>query len=254
MNHTKSKIFELLFFNVRRDGVSDLLRFLFTSDFFTAPASTKHHLSGEGGLAEHSLNVFNCLYNYYLRYDLKVPFESVVLTAICHDLCKVNFYIPDTEMASEKQMNYLRALSNQHAGKRCTPEEIDFLKDGFKFWDATNKTDSPWTKDHASKMIDWLANVQPGVLPNADACQKRKIDDVFPCGHGEKSVMILQQYIKLEPFEMAAIRFHMGAFTPLDYTLMQSYNAACEKWPLVPVLHIADMEASNLVEREELTK
>ena len=47
--------------NVKRPGAEKLLEWLCTSDFFTAPASTKYHCAFEGGLALHSLNVYKTL-------------------------------------------------------------------------------------------------------------------------------------------------------------------------------------------------
>lgn len=46
---------------VHRDGSDMLLRWLEDSDFFVAPASTKFHGCHEGGLLQHSLNVYDCL-------------------------------------------------------------------------------------------------------------------------------------------------------------------------------------------------
>ena len=43
---------------VKREGASKLLAYLESTDFFTAPASTKFHLAHEMGLCEHSLNVY----------------------------------------------------------------------------------------------------------------------------------------------------------------------------------------------------
>ena len=36
--------------NVKRDGLEELLKFLESTDFFTAPCSTKFHLAEKGGL------------------------------------------------------------------------------------------------------------------------------------------------------------------------------------------------------------
>ena len=44
--------------NIHRDGLEDLLSWLQKSDFFTAPASTKYHGAYEGGLCEHSMDVY----------------------------------------------------------------------------------------------------------------------------------------------------------------------------------------------------
>ena len=42
---------------IKRDGISDLMKYLENSDFYTAPASTRFHLAEPGGLLAHSLNV-----------------------------------------------------------------------------------------------------------------------------------------------------------------------------------------------------
>ena len=44
--------------NIHREGLEDLLTWLQKSDFFTAPASTRYHGAYEGGLCEHSLDVY----------------------------------------------------------------------------------------------------------------------------------------------------------------------------------------------------
>ena len=43
---------------IQREGLEDLLSWLQKSDFFSAPASTKFHGAYEGGLCEHSLDVY----------------------------------------------------------------------------------------------------------------------------------------------------------------------------------------------------
>ena len=57
--------------NIHRDGVDDLLGWLQKSDFFTAPASTKYHGAYEGGLCEHSLDVYNLAIKTAKAYDLE---------------------------------------------------------------------------------------------------------------------------------------------------------------------------------------
>jgi len=58
---------------IKREGSLELLEFLSSSksDFFDAPCSTKYHLSKEGGLVEHSLNVYECLKAYLERPRVK---------------------------------------------------------------------------------------------------------------------------------------------------------------------------------------
>lgn len=60
---------------VTRPGAEKLLAWLEEeTDFFTAPASTKHHLNHPGGLMEHSLNVMGNL-NRITRRDLNLEDE-----------------------------------------------------------------------------------------------------------------------------------------------------------------------------------
>ena len=95
--------FENLMMQVDRDGTFNLVEFLQTeTDFFTAPASTNFHLATEGGLLQHSLNVYDCLMgkrgNYIWRKALEeVPEESLILCALLHDICKANFYSKTTK-------------------------------------------------------------------------------------------------------------------------------------------------------------
>ncbi len=86
--------------NITREGAEKLLDYLLSpqSDFFTAPASTRFHGSYEGGLLEHSLNVYYCLKDYLNRprvkesYNLNYTDESIAIVSLLHDLCKVNCY------------------------------------------------------------------------------------------------------------------------------------------------------------------
>lgn len=79
--------------SVERDGVSDLLKWLEESDFFTAPASRAYHGDYVGGLCEHSLNVYDEVKRLLPAYpEVEVSDETVIISALLHDLCKVNFY------------------------------------------------------------------------------------------------------------------------------------------------------------------
>ena len=72
-----------------------------TSDFYTAPASTRFHGSCEGGLLRHSINVYHELLTILSVYpEIKVDHESVLICSLFHDICKVNFY--GTEQRNRK--------------------------------------------------------------------------------------------------------------------------------------------------------
>ena len=95
----KERFIEIYNQNITREGADKLLDFLLNgSDFFTAPASTRYHGAHEGGLVEHSLNVYDCLKDMMERprmkevYGIEYPEESIAIAALLHDICKVNFY------------------------------------------------------------------------------------------------------------------------------------------------------------------
>ena len=170
---------------VTRDGADALLSWLENSDYFTAPASTRFHGSHEGGLLEHSLNVYDCLKaEIELEGLTQYSDETVALVALMHDLCKVHFYRRGTRNVKENGV---------------------------------------WT----TKAV-------------------YEIDERFPVGHGEKSVIILQNLLNLEAEEIMAIRCHMGGFDTSvkggDFFISKVF----ERSSLAVLLHIADMKASYL--------
>lgn len=74
-------------------------------------------------------------------------------------------------------------------------------------------------------------------------------DSVLPLGHGEKSCIILQWFLrKLTVDELLAIRHHMGGFDTSvkggDFSMSRAY----EKSKLAVLLHLADMNATYLLE------
>jgi hypothetical protein len=83
--------------HIHRNGIEDLISFLSNNEFFTSPASTKYHGNYEGGLCEHSVNVYNCLKDelitlYGDRWEERYSHESVAIVSLFHDLCKINKY------------------------------------------------------------------------------------------------------------------------------------------------------------------
>lgn len=88
--------------HIKREGADKLLDFLKNkSDFFTAPSSTRFHGAYEGGLVQHSVNVYHCLKDYLARqrvkdvYGMEYSEETIAIVSLLHDLCKVNFYTVD---------------------------------------------------------------------------------------------------------------------------------------------------------------
>ena len=95
----KEEFIEIFKQNITRPGADALLDYLENkSDFFTAPASARYHSAYEGGLCEHSVNVYHCLVDYLSRprvqelYGLEYSPETVAIVSLLHDLCKIGCY------------------------------------------------------------------------------------------------------------------------------------------------------------------
>lgn len=172
--------------NVHRPGAAKLLEWMESTDFFTAPASTRYHAAYEGGLLEHSLNVYHVFRDKHFEEGVDDP-ESVAIVTLLHDLCKAGFYTVE-----------LRNRKNA-AGQ--------------------------WEK------VPVYA-----------------IDDRFPYGHGEKSVFLIERFMRLKNEEAVAIRWHMGGFDEAVKGGSFALAHAFERYPLAVKLHLSDLEATYLHE------
>ena len=202
--------FENLMATITRDGKDALMDYIKNkTDFYIAPASTQFHLSCEGGLLQHSLNVYDCLIAkkqspIWKKTFEEIPEESLIIMSLLHDLCKVNFYVKGTK--------------NQ------------------KTYDAeTVAAAEGWQRKH-DDMGDFIW----------ETVLKYEINDTMPLGHGEKSVMLINCFMKLGVYEIFAIRWHMG-FSE-EKGQYKALGEAMEKYPIVLALHEADLEASKLLE------
>jgi 23S rRNA maturation-related 3'-5' exoribonuclease YhaM len=112
----KEKIIELLR-STERPGIENLIQYMEESNFFTAPCSTQYHLCKEGGLAEHSLNVYEAMHDtafgigyLTLLAEKNTPDggngNSVVIVSLLHDIGKSTYrgkanYIPNILKSGE---------------------------------------------------------------------------------------------------------------------------------------------------------
>lgn len=210
---TNIERFESLLTSVNRDGINRLMEYIKKSDFYTAPASTRFHSCHEGGLLEHSLNVYDCLltkrknalffakqkYDAWSTVFKDVEEESIIICSLLHDICKTYYY--GTELKNKK-------VYSEHGTKRDSKGSYD--------WESV-----------------------PAYT----------VDDKVPYGHGEKSVMIIEEFIKLKPIERYAIRWHMGFTEPKES--WNTLSSAIKKYPFILALHESDLEATYLLEKEE---
>lgn len=171
---------------ITREGSDRLLGWLATTDFFTAPASTKFHCACEFGLVQHSINVYQVMRERY--FEEGDSEETFALCGLLHDVCKAQFYKVST-----------RNVKNDETGA----------------WEK---------KPYYS------------------------IEDAFPYGHGEKSVFLIERFVRLKPAEAVAIRWHMGSFDDAAKGGSFAVSNAYDRYPLAVKLHLADLEATYLRE------
>ena len=183
----KQKFIEYYQANIHREGADRLLEWLQTTDFFTAPASTRYHCACPSGLVQHSVNVYEVMMEKHFDPETDSA-ESFALCALLHDVCKAQFYKIST-----------RNVKN----------------------DATGQ----WEK-----------------VPSYS------VEDLFPYGHGEKSVFLIERFMKLKVEEAVAIRWHMGGFDDAAKGGCFAISEAYDKYPLAVKLHIADLKATYLME------
>ena len=185
----KQKFIEYYQANIHREGADRLLEWLQTTDFFTAPASTRYHCACPAGLVMHSINVYEVMMEKHFDPETDSA-ESFALCALLHDVCKAQFYKIST-----------RNVKNEKTGQ--------------------------WEK------VPYYT-----------------IEDAFPYGHGEKSVYLIERFVRLKPAEATAIRWHMGGFDDSAKGGNFSISVAYDKYPIAVKLHLADLEATYLREKE----
>lgn len=195
INLTKAEFIDIYTTHITREGADKLLDYLTNNDFFTAPASARFHLAEQGGLCQHSINVYKRLLSlvrqeYGNDYQSVVSDETIAICGLLHDVCKVNYYVT----------------------------EYRNVKEGYE-----------WVKKPFYK-----------------------VEEKFPYGHGEKSVFIISQYMKLSAEEAMAINWHMGGFDERVKGGSYALSEALAKYKLTLLMHIADLQASYLDEERGL--
>lgn len=100
MENAKERFIEIYKKYIKREGSIELLEYLKKTDFFVAPASTQFHSAYEGGLCEHSINVYNRFLNsvrneYGEEYLTDEKMETIAICGLLHDICKIETFKVD---------------------------------------------------------------------------------------------------------------------------------------------------------------
>lgn len=103
LEEQKEMILDLLR-STERDGIDKLADYLSDStDFFSAPASTRFHNNFSGGLAQHCLNVYENFKSLLEIKGIEMSEDSIIICALLHDLCKCNTYVVETRNRKNEQ-------------------------------------------------------------------------------------------------------------------------------------------------------
>lgn len=175
MKDNKYEFIKIATDNISREGIVHLIKWIEQSDFFVAPASMRHHGAHEGGLVEHSLNVYYQLKKLCDLYNCEATEESIAIVALFHDLCKIGCY--KTELRWRKDANskweqYPTYKFDEdfayggHGSKSVylvqsfmllMPDEASAINSHMGAWDAT--TYSNPTEVYCRNKLAWLLHV-----------------------------------------------------------------------------------------------
>lgn len=208
------EVFEEYLSRVHREGVDRLLDYIRKSDFYTAPASTKYHSSFEGGLLYHSLQVYDCLEKKTSGSEHNIWREQLDTDKVDAESIIIVGLLHDIC----KTYFYGSELRNQ------------------KTYDLDKVATAEMRQVKHDSNGDFIWETVPVYT----------VEDKVPYGHGEKSVMMIEEYIKLKPVERYAIRWHMGFTEPKES--WNTLKEAIKKYPLVLAVIEADLEATFLTE------
>ena len=197
--------------SIDREGITDLIDYLKSTDFFYAPASTKYHGNFKGGLCLHSLYVYDImkqLFEDYIKFkgdegvaevgeSYEEAIKSITIVSLLHDLSKTNLY---EETITNKKV---------------------YSEDGSKY--------------DTGGRYDW----QP-----VKGYKTREEECTFVIGnHEETSEFIARQFIPLRVSESAAIMHHHGG-VGWDSIPVEAMSKIYNKYTLALLLHEADLFAA----------
>lgn len=208
-----------------RPGIKRLLNWMQSDcgngvmNYVNAPASTKYHGNYPGGLMEHSWNVYVWL---------------TIIVGNANSMKDADAQLKNEE--SKAMMDSAAIVALLH----------DICKVGFYSMEPKNRKtyDAEKVKNALQK------DVKHDSLGDFiwETVMSYTVTDTHKFGHGEASVAIIEKFLGvlgLTTEERMAIRYHMGDFANERET-SEVYN----RYPLAAMLHMADLAATYLEERE----
>lgn len=102
IKYNRQRIIDLLRCT-NRPGIDRILQYLEDSGFYTAPSSEDRHHNWKGGLAQHSLGVFEIA----MREGRDLPLDSIIICGLLHDICKARMHYCDSSGKIHKSKTHI---------------------------------------------------------------------------------------------------------------------------------------------------
>jgi hypothetical protein len=207
----------------QREGLNRILDMLNRTDFFIAPASKKYHLSEEGGVCAHSLNVF-----YNMLDFLAIDYRD-------NNIFDIVNKIKDGEAVSDEVKSLLDEASKTVFGEKVGFISIvltSLLHDCHKinFYEKVEKSVYKGTDSFGKKIFETEVQYQ------------MREDRLVFGNSGTNSNYIITSYLKLGFEEQLAIENHHGC--DINGAQLPASSQAWTKSKLALYLHLADMKAA----------
>lgn len=186
------ELFTQLLMGTGRNGIEKVLEGLENLGFFKAPASSRFHLAEEGGLLQHSLNVYEqamqiraVQVKMFPELENRLWTESIAIAALLHDVCKAEVYKQVEKFRKDKDNRWEKYLAYENDQSYCplghgeksvirllrmgldlTEDEIYAIRWHMSSWDLSDYRDSRDCFDKACDKCpllsiivsaDWLA-------------------------------------------------------------------------------------------------
>lgn len=205
--------------------VEDLLNMLDRTDFYTAPASVKYHCNFDGGLLQHTLNVYDSLIRLIEMKDIITPTQKFGL------LEKVREGKEITDVEKEELDEIIKKLLNSNKVSFASIVKVALGHDFHKI-----NYYKKYTKNVKDDNGKWVQQEAWGYR-----------DDPFTLGEdGTNSWYIMNSVLPLNFEEISAIENHMGSGRSGQW--LPGASGCWKKSNLAILLHLADMYATFVVE------
>ena len=159
---------------------------------FEAPASARFHGSYDGGLLEHSLNVYDCLKDYLQRervkdtYQMHYSEETIAIVSLLHDLCKINCYKKGTRNVKKDDFDQIDQDVENDTSKQDVKALTQTILDGY---DKIKEGITQDNQEEAKKVYEAASRLEY-IEKNTDQKLSSEEKEILELGKKTKTLMM----------------------------------------------------------------